>query len=145
MTHAMSMPHDEIANEGSQLSKLTAQDASSSCSCHVGTSNARAPFASFAHWKYRRAVEREQEPTFVIEGGRYFLGISTAVITAFVGMAAGAAPPIEICYPTVCWDAKLTTCMSFRPRISVHRFEIVTLSGLGLKTVASTTTRSLAV
>ena len=93
MTHAMSMPHDEIANEGSQLSKLTAQDASSSCSCHVATSNARAPFASFAHWKYRRAVEREQEPTFGIEGGRYFLGILTAVITAFVGMAPGAAPP----------------------------------------------------
>ena len=89
------MLHDEIAHEGSQLSKLTAQDASSSCACHVATSNARAPFASFAHWKYRRAVEREQEPTFVIEGGRYhdFLGISTAVITAFVGMAPGAAPP----------------------------------------------------
>ena len=87
MTHAMCMPHDEIANEGSQLSKLTAQDASGSCSCHVGTSNARASFASFANWKSRRAVEREQEPTFVIEGGRYFLGISTAVITAFVGMA----------------------------------------------------------
>ena len=92
-THDMCMLHDEIAHEGSQLSKLTAQDASSSCSCHVATSNARAPFASFAHWKYRRAVEREQEPTFVIEGGRYFLGISTAVITAFVGMAPGAAPP----------------------------------------------------
>ena len=136
MTHAMSMPHDEIANEGSQLSKLTAQDASGSCSCHVGTSNARASFASFASWKSRRAVEREQEPTFGIEGGRYFLGISTAVITAFVGMAAGAAPPIEICYPTVCWDAKLKHARIFDQHKLRYRFEFVTLSWLGLKRVA---------
>jgi hypothetical protein len=92
-THAMCMPHDEIAHEGSQLSKLTAQDASSSCSCHVGTSNARASFASFANWKSRRAVEREQEPTCVNERGRVFLLKYTAVITAFVAMAPGAAPP----------------------------------------------------
>ena len=83
----MCMPHDEIAHEGSQLSKLTAQDASSSCSCHVGTSNARAPFASFANWKSRRAVERKQEPTFGIEGGRCFLRILAAVITALLEMA----------------------------------------------------------
>jgi hypothetical protein len=114
-THAMCMPHDEIAHEGSQLSKLTAQDAPSSCSCHVGTSNARASFASFANWKSRRAVEREQEPTFGIEGGRYFLGILTAVITAFVGMAPGAAPPTRT-------HTKHDTALAVRVQVKVRKW-----------------------
>ena len=77
--------------------------------------NERASFASFANWKYRRAVEREQEPTFVIEAGRCFLGILTAVITAFVGMAPGAAPPTRT-------HTKHDTALAVRVQVKVRKW-----------------------
>ena len=93
MTHAMCMPHDEIAHEGSQWSSLTALVAMNACACHVGTSHARASFASYAALKSRCVVDCASEPTCLNERGRVFLLIFTAVITAFVTMAPGAAPP----------------------------------------------------
>ena len=93
MTHAMCMPHDEIAHEGSQWSSLTALVAMNACACHVGTSHARASFASYAALRYRCAVHCASEPTRGSQSGRVFLLIFTAVITAFVGVAPGAAPP----------------------------------------------------
>ena len=91
-THAMCMSHDEIAHEGSQWSSLTALVAIDACSRHVGTSHARASFASYAALKSRCGVDRASEPTRGSQSGRCFLLISTAVITAFVGMAPGSAP-----------------------------------------------------
>ena len=93
MTHAMCMPHGEIAHEGSQWSSLTALVAMNACACHVGTSHARASFASYAALKFRCGVSLASEPTCLNERGRVFLLIFTAVITAFVGVAPGAAPP----------------------------------------------------
>ena len=92
-THAMCMPHDEIAHEGSQWSSLTALVAIDACARHVGTSHARASFASYAPSKSRRGVALASEPTCVNERGRVFLLKYTAVITAFVAIAPGAAPP----------------------------------------------------
>ena len=92
-THAMCMSHDEIAHEGSQWSSLTALVAIDACSRHVGTSHARASFASYAPSKSRRGVALASEPTCGNERGRVFLLKYTAVITAFVAMAPGAAPP----------------------------------------------------
>ena len=92
-THAMCMPHDEIAHEGSQWSSLTALVAIDACSRHVGTSHARASFASYAPSKSRRGVARASEPTCGNASERVFLLKYTAVITAFVAMAPGAAPP----------------------------------------------------
>ena len=56
MTHAMCMPHGEIAHEGSQWSSLTALVAMNTCACHVGTSHALASFASYAPVKSPRGV-----------------------------------------------------------------------------------------
>ena len=92
-THAMCMPHDEIAHEGSKWSSLTALVAIDTCSIHVGTSHARASFASYAPSKSRRGVASASEPTCGNAKGRGFLLKYTAVITAFVAMAPGAAPP----------------------------------------------------
>ena len=92
-THAMCMSHDEIAHEGSQWSSLTALVAIDACSCHVGTSHARASFASYAPSKSRRGVALASELTCGNARGRDFLLKYTAVITAFVAMAPGAAPP----------------------------------------------------
>ena len=89
----MCMSHEKIAQEGSQRSSLTALVAMNACACHVGTSHARASFASYAPVKSRRGVALASEPTCLNERGRVFLLIFTAVITAFVGVAPGAAPP----------------------------------------------------
>ena len=93
MTHAMCMQHDEIAHEGSQWSSLTALVAMNACACHVGTSHARASFASYAALKSRCVVDCASEPTCSNERGRVFVLIFTAVITAFVGVVPGSAPP----------------------------------------------------
>ena len=61
MTHTMCMPHDEIAHEGSQWSSLTALVAMNACASHVGTSHARASFASYAPVKSRRGVALASE------------------------------------------------------------------------------------
>ena len=92
-THAMCMPHDEIAHEGSQWSSLTALVAMNACACHVCTSHARASFASYAALKSRCVVDCASEPTCLNERGRLFLLTLSAVITAIVRLAPGAAPP----------------------------------------------------
>ena len=93
MTHAMCMPHDEIAQEGSHWSLITALVAINACAYHVCTSHARASFASYAALKFRCGVDLASEPTCLNERKMIFLLIFTAIITAFVGVAPGAAPP----------------------------------------------------